>query len=74
MGVLHDGLYKKWSTKLLRDFSDDIPEDKETEHTNTKDKYVDKQDITISGPLNFICPKIIEKMLKEGKNQQWPYV
>lgn len=29
IGVLHDGLYKKWSTKLLSEFSDDFTEDRE---------------------------------------------
>lgn len=29
-GVLHDGLYKSWSKKLLRDFSDDFDDEDDT--------------------------------------------
>lgn len=29
MGILHDGLYKKFDTKLLHSFSDDLPIEQE---------------------------------------------
>jgi WD40 repeat protein len=29
IGILHEGLYKHFSTKLLREFSDEIPEEKD---------------------------------------------
>jgi len=35
VAILHDGLYKKFNTKLLREFSDDIPEEKEQGDTAT---------------------------------------
>lgn len=30
VAILHDGLYKKFQPKLLREFSDEIPEEKES--------------------------------------------
>lgn len=36
MGILHDGLYKKFTPKLLRQFSDDLADDQEQNNTYGK--------------------------------------
>jgi hypothetical protein len=63
-GILHDGQYKRFSIKLLKEFSDEIPEEKDkvVKHTKVKTK-----ELVISGPLNCLFPKILDEMMGNGK-------
>ncbi len=65
VAILHDSLYKKFSQKLLREFSDDIPEEKES--TEQTSKAPERSEITVSGSMNCIYPKILSEMMKRGK-------
>jgi WD40 repeat protein len=67
IGILHEGLYKHFSTKLLREFSDEVPEEKEQVTKSSKSK---SKELTIAGPMNSIFPKILDEMMSKGKNAQ----
>jgi hypothetical protein len=63
-GVLHDSLYRPWSSKVLKVFSDEF-EDKGDDEKETKES--DAVELELKGPLNKIGSLIIKKMIKEGK-------
>ena len=66
MGVLHDGLYKSWSKKLLRDFSDDFQDEDDT----NQDQKSNKKEISVNGPLNKIYPLILRNMIESSKSEK----
>jgi hypothetical protein len=50
--VIHDGLYKPWSNKLLAEFSDDYKIEEEEEDKNTTSSSADEELIKVTGPYN----------------------
>jgi hypothetical protein len=57
---------------LLREFSDEIPEEKD-QVVKKSDKAKSKT-LTIAGPMNCMFPKILDEMMSKGKNSQSWYI
>lgn len=50
---IHDGLYKPWSMKIIKDFSDDFNfEEEEGTNKEKKSSIVKDEDIRFRGPMN----------------------
>lgn len=74
IAILHDNMYKPWSYKILKFFSDDIEIDDiedNNEKSNNKNK---KNKISLHGPLNQIAPIIIKNMFYDIKQNQLNYL
>lgn len=69
MGILHEGLYKAWSEKLITQFTDDYEyiEDEKTKNASANE-------VKISGTMNCIYPCILEKLHNDSKSQQINYI
>jgi len=64
--LIQDNLYKLWSGKVLKDFSDDYVI--EEEEPGTKEETAQqKKDLKVSGPFNQIAPLFISSMLAKSR-------
>ena len=69
-GVLHDGLYKSWSNKLLSDYTDDFnDEDDDDKKAPGTAVAHDEHKLIVKGPLNSLYPLILNNMIKKGKSK-----
>jgi len=70
--IIQDSLYKVWSNKVLKGFSDDFEID-EDDHKVEKTGG-EKQEVKITGPFNQIAPLFIDAMIKRDKNSKHIYI
>jgi hypothetical protein len=66
--LIHDGLYKTWSSKIIKDFSDDYEDesDEKTQETADQKKVTS---LAFTGTLNQVTPLIIKNMLEFKKGE-----
>jgi hypothetical protein len=60
--LIHDGLYKPWSVKVLKEFSDDYEEEieeKTKENVSHVRNDIFEEDIKITGRFNTLAPLFI---------------
>lgn len=68
-GILHEGLYKSWSEKLITQFTDDYKYLEEEDYKKKK-----KDEFSITGSMNSLFPKILAKLAKDSKTAQVNYI